>query len=83
MTVKITLSCDGCHVQDGPHMLPRRQFKSFNGSGHGFGTWTEPGLKDVAFPDGWIVSDPYTGCTYCPPCWAEIIAPQDEEGSSE
>jgi hypothetical protein len=22
MTVKITLSCDGCHVQDGPHRLP-------------------------------------------------------------
>lgn len=71
MAVKITLSCDGCHVETGPHRLLHREFHSFSGRGHGFGVWKEPTLDD-AVPDGWVRSDPYTGCTYCPTCWAEI-----------
>ena len=28
-------------------------------------------------PEGWVAFDPYTHCTYCPKCWAEIeLAPQ-------
>jgi len=23
-------------------------------------------------PEGWMASDPYTRCTYCPRCWKEI-----------
>lgn len=23
-------------------------------------------------PEGWVWKDPYTHCTYCPKCWAEI-----------
>lgn len=73
MTVKITLSCDGCDAETGPHNLPRREFHSFNGKGYGFGVWHHPGLDDVPFPDGWLHSDPITGCTYCPECWADIM----------
>ena len=73
MTVKITLSCDGCHVETGPHRLPHREFNSFDGKGYGFGVWNNPTIDNVQFPDGWIRSDPYTGCTYCPKCWAEIV----------
>jgi hypothetical protein len=77
MSVKITLACDGCFKESGPHMLPHREFKSFDGRGYGFGVWTDPGLRDVPIPAAWVMSDPYTGCTYCPDCWAEITA--DEE----
>jgi hypothetical protein len=71
MSVKVTLSCDGCHVETGPHRLPHREFHSINGRGHGFGVWKEPTMADVT-PESWVLSDPYTGCTYCPTCWAEI-----------
>lgn len=71
MTVKITLSCDGCHCETGPHRLPHREFHGFNGKSHGFGVWVNATLDDVT-PEGWVRSDPHTGCTYCPTCWAEI-----------
>ena len=32
-------------------------------------------------PAGWVMSDPYTRCTYCPSCWESIIeasAPEPE-----
>lgn len=73
MTVNITLSCDGCFKETGPYQLPHRQFQSFNGKGHGFGIWNTPSIEDIRFPEGWIYSDPYTGCTYCPECWNDII----------
>jgi hypothetical protein len=72
VTVKIVLSCDGCDVETGPHHLPHREFRSFTGRGYGFGVWHYPGLDDVPFPQGWIHSDPITGLTYCPDCWAYI-----------
>lgn len=81
MSVYITLSCDGCHVETGSHRLPHRKFRSFSGKGHGFGVWEYPTLDDVKFPEGWLMSDPFTGCTYCPKCWAEITAPQENEES--
>ena len=77
MTVNITLSCDGCHKETGPHLLPHRKFNSFNGKGYGFGVWENPGIDDVPFPEGWHYSDPISGCTYCPECWAEIISGED------
>lgn len=73
MTVNITLSCDGCHEETGPHRLPHREFRSFDGKGHGFGVWVHPTLEDVPIPEGWLMSDPYSGCTYCPVCWADIM----------
>ncbi len=35
------------------------------------GTWEYDTPQSVA-PEGWIVFDPYTGCTYCLKCCAEI-----------
>lgn len=72
MTIRIILSCDGCHIDAEPCNLPHRKFNSFSGKGYGFGVWTNPGIEDVPFPEGWVPVDPYTGCTYCPKCWAEI-----------
>lgn len=72
MSVQITLSCDGCFVETGPHRLPHREFRGVSGKPWGFGVWHYPTLDDVPFPKGWVRSDPYTGCTYCPKCWAEI-----------
>jgi hypothetical protein len=69
VTVKIILSCDGCHTETGPHRLPHREFHGVTGKSHGFGVWKEPELDD-AVPAGWVRSDPYTGC---PTCWAEIV----------
>jgi len=30
-----------------------------------------PSIADLAL-EGWVVNEPYTFCTYCPDCWAEI-----------
>lgn len=76
MTVNIHLTCDGCFAETGPHRLPRREFRSFDGKGYGFGVWHDYGIDDVPFPDGWLYSDPVTCCTYCPECWAEIVSDQ-------
>ena len=32
---------------------------------------TLPKITDLT-PDGWVVNEPYTFCTYCPTCWQEI-----------
>lgn len=78
MTVKISLSCDGCFAETGPHILPHRTFRSFDGRGYGFGVWEYPGIEDAPFPEGWLHSDPHSGCTYCPACWEEITACERE-----
>ncbi len=71
MTVTVHFSCDGCEAAAvGTRCLTRR-FESINGKGYGFGRYATDAPQDVA-PAGWIAFDPYTGCCYCPKCWAEI-----------
>lgn len=72
MTVSVTFQCDGCSTETGPHTVPHRKFRSFDGKGWGFGVWEDYGIEHVV-PDGWIYPDPYTGCTYCPECWDSIV----------
>jgi hypothetical protein len=36
----------------------------------------------TAAPKGWVAFDPYTGCCYCPQCWAEIEAVQPRRDRS-
>lgn len=43
----------------------------------GFVTKRAPSIPDLA-PEGWMVYDPYTGCTYCPTCWDSIENDLDE-----
>lgn len=71
MSTWIRLRCDGCGLatEVGPI---NREFVSFNGLGHGYGRWKEPDVDRAVEPSGWIWSDPYTRCTYCPDCWKGI-----------
>jgi len=73
MTTKLLMSCDGCHIKTTSEKWFSRTFRSFDGKGWGLGVWEETEAKDIV-PNGWILMDPYTGCTYCPKCWAEIEA---------
>lgn len=29
---------------------------------------------EAVTPEGWVMFDPWTQATYCPPCWAAILA---------
>lgn len=73
MPVTVKFKCSGCFIEtEGTHFL-KRQFRSFNETPWGVGTYHYDSPQDVA-PEGWIAFDPYTGCCYCPKCWAEIEA---------
>lgn len=67
MTVTVRFGCDSCFDEaDGTsHLVKRPRWP----------VYASP--QDVA-PEGWIAFDPYTGCCYCPKCWAEILAPTDK-----
>lgn len=73
MTTILHLKCDGCDAEARSERL-RKRFLSVSGRSHGFGSWEAPSIDD-AVPAGWVWSDPYTGCTYCPECWAGIERP--------
>ena len=83
MSVHLALTCDGCPATATTDYL-RKRFVSFSGRDHGFGHFYV-GDPEKLTPDGWVMFDPYTQCTYCPKCWAAIEeragsnAEQDEE----
>ena len=70
MTITVKYECGGCFKSE-EWKRPQRRFISINGKGYGFGSYKTDDLESVA-PDGWVAFDPYTGCTYCPECWASI-----------
>lgn len=70
--ITLTFSCDGCNAEAKGTRWLGREFKSLSGRGYGFGSYRYDTAQDVA-PLGWVSFDPYTGCTYCPECWAEIV----------
>ena len=74
MSVTVTFACGGCNARAEGSTPLRKRFLSVSGRDYGIGSavW-DVGVEDVV-PDGWIAFDPYTYCTYCPKCWAEIIA---------
>jgi hypothetical protein len=61
--------CDGCDARATARLTS--EFVSVSGRGHGFGARVEDKASKVA-PEGWVAFDPYTGCTYCATCWADI-----------
>lgn len=73
MPARLFLSCDGCHTETKSEKFLARRFIGVTGRSYGFGRWEHDTPQDIA-PEGWIVSDDATGCTYCPECWAEILA---------
>lgn len=75
MPVTLKLSCGGCDATADATGPLRKRFVSFSGQDHGFGTIQLDGDPEDLAPEGWVMFDPYTFCTYCPDCWASILAP--------
>ena len=73
--IKIIFSCGGCDATATAWL--QRRFVSISGKSWGLGSYHEDTPQEVA-PEGWIAFDPHTSCTYCPDCWAEIMAPAEE-----
>ena len=67
--IKVTFECGGCDATATGRLESR--FVSLSGRPYGFGSRIETTAQEAA-PEGWIAFDPYTGCTYCPPCWKSI-----------
>lgn len=78
MATVLKLKCD---AQCGAETQTEPIFRTFKGlttnKNCGIGVYTLPHIMDLV-PKGWIYPDPYTGCTYCPSCWAKIDGPQTE-----
>ena len=73
MSVTLTYSCGGCNAKaDGVRPM-RREFRSFSGMTYGFGVATWADTPETLAPKGWMASDPWTYCTYCPECWRSIV----------
>lgn len=81
MATTIRMTCDGCNSTVETERV-KMEFCSFNGRGYGFGKWLEPSISDAVTPTGWVWSDPYTSCTYCPTCWAGIEGNKEPEPMS-
>lgn len=77
MSTRLHLKCDGCFAETHTDRIARR-FESFSGRGHGFGVRIKPDIDAAVEPTGWIWSDPYTGCTYCPECWSKIESGEED-----
>lgn len=77
MTVRVTITyaCGGCSATvTAPEQVIRSEFASLSGQSHGFGCQVHDEVRVFsAAPEGWVPFDPYTGCCYCPACWALII----------
>lgn len=71
MTVTLELRCGGCDERATVGPL-RKRFHGTRGD-WGLGVPRVDPVEDLA-PDGWVMFDPYTYCTYCPTCWASIVA---------
>ena len=73
--VELDYSCGGCFASEKRKTWIKREFQSFWGGGFGSYVTTDvEKLVKETCPEGWIAFDPYTSCTYCPTCWAEIEA---------
>lgn len=81
MSTRIKMECDGCNATTETERV-KMEFLSFNGRGYGFGKWHQPSITDAVEPTGWVWSDPYTSCTYCPTCWAGIESGETAELTS-
>lgn len=68
MSVYVTFRCGGCDAKaEGTSFISRENMEIMVNFYQ-----RRPWNVDEVAPDGWVASDPYTGCCYCPTCWAEI-----------
>lgn len=75
MGTTLKLTCGGCDAKAESKPF-RKEFVSVSGRSYGLGSWRTPDIDDVV-PEGWVWSDPYTACTYCPKCWEDIVRRDD------
>lgn len=75
MSVTVVFSCGGCSAKADGTTFIQREFEQLTSM---FGKWL-PWDVDAATPEGWVASDPYTGCCYCPECWMFIIEDRQVE----
>ena len=71
MSVRLLLECGGCDATATSEPW-RREFRSFSGRGHGWGSYVMPDPTEVC-PEGWVLWD-LINATYCPDCLASIVA---------
>lgn len=79
--IRLLLSCGGCDATAISDGLLTTEFISFSGRGHGFGVWKLRDPEEIA-PPGWVLFDPYTACTYCPDCAADLGLVEREAAAS-
>lgn len=73
MSTRLHLKCDGCDAETHSERI-NKTFVSVSGRSYGFGSYRMPDIDAAIEPTGWVWSDPYTSCTYCPACWTSIEA---------
>lgn len=78
MPIYVEFRCGGCDARVTSEAPIRKEFVSFSGRGHGFGSARFTRTVEDVTPAGWVAFDPYTYATYCPACWAEIEQPNNE-----
>ena len=68
--ISLTFHCSGCDsTAEGTDTISRKLERV----SENFCRKLPWNVEEVA-PEGWIADDPYTGATYCPECWADIMA---------
>jgi len=80
MTVMLRLSCGGCDATETVGPL-RRRFLSVQGRDHGLGFYRVDDPQNLT-PEGWVMFDPHTQCTYCPECWDRIENGTDDDSEA-
>lgn len=81
MSVKVIFDCDGCTATAEGTQSLRSRFEQVTPL---TGYWHPFRVEDAA-PEGWVPSDPYTGCCYCPDCWRGIEQaepPEDDDAEA-
>ena len=76
MSITLNFQCDGCHdKKDGKSFIK----KATEQIGNSNFVRKLPWDIQAQSPNGWIASDPYTDCCYCPKCWDEIEGNKDND----
>lgn len=81
MSITVTYECSGCDAIETVRGLMQRWDLIRPGATFDLCQIRTPTIKTAA-PEGWMPFDPYTGCCYCPKCWAWIEAPADSLAAS-
>ena len=81
MPISLLFRCGGCDTTAvGTAPMRRRFVVTGQYQGLDIGRFSEwAGIEDIA-PKGWIASDPFTGCCYCPACWESIVSARPVPG---